>query len=110
MAALEGFSVIVEKFVTSCNIFIINKLHTSIEVLSFLLCWDYRWKCEFDTDARIENYFLLDGEQLGFYKNKCKSKYRAKRFIMQEMPIDLKKTALKRTSNVLLNMKIVDLD
>ena len=40
----------------------------------------------------------------------CKSKYRVKRFIVQEMPIDLKKVALKRTSNALLNMKIVDLD
>ena len=29
---------------------------------------------------------------------------------MQEMPIDLKKAALKRTANALLNMKIVDLD
>ena len=102
MAALEGFSVIVEKFVTSCNIFIINKLHTSIEVLSFLLRWDYRWKCEFDTDARIENYFHLDGEQLGFYKNKCKSKYRAKRFIMQEMPIDLKKNCTQENVKCLI--------
>ena len=33
------------------------------EMLSFLHRWDYSWKCEFDTDVKIENYHH-DGEQL----------------------------------------------
>ena len=37
-------------------------------ILSFLHRWDYCWKCEFDTDVKIENYYQHDGEQLGFYK------------------------------------------
>ena len=37
-------------------------------MLSFLHRWDYCWKCEFDTDVKIENYYHHDGEQLGFYK------------------------------------------
>ena len=39
-------------------------------MLSFLHPWDYCWKCEFDTDVKIENYYQHDGEQLGFYKKK----------------------------------------
>ena len=35
------------------NIFIIKK-YTSSEMLSFLYRWDYYWKCEFDTDVKIE--------------------------------------------------------
>ena len=37
-------------------------------MLSFLHRWDYCWKCEFDTDVKVENYYHHDGEQLGFYK------------------------------------------
>ena len=50
--------------------------HTSSEMLSFLHRWDYCWKCEFDADVKIENYYQHGGEQLGFYK-KYISKYRA---------------------------------
>ena len=35
-------------------------------MLSFLHRWDYWWKCEFDTDVKIE-YIHHDGEQLSFY-------------------------------------------
>ena len=48
-------------------IFIIK--HISSEMLSFLHRWDYCLECEFDTDAKTENYYRHDGEQLGFYKN-----------------------------------------
>ena len=37
-------------------------------MLSFLPLWDYCWKCEFDTDVKIENYYHHGGEQLGFNK------------------------------------------
>ena len=37
-------------------------------MLSFLHRWDYCWKCEFDTDVKIENYNHHDGEQLLSYK------------------------------------------
>ena len=37
-------------------------------MLSFLHRWDYCWKCEFDTDVKIENYYHHDGEQWGFDK------------------------------------------
>ena len=37
-------------------------------MISFLYRWDYCWKCEFDTDVKIGNYYHHDGEQLGFYK------------------------------------------
>ena len=30
--------------------------------------WDYCWKCEFDTDIKIQSYYNHDGEQLLFYK------------------------------------------
>ena len=40
----------------SFNIFTIKKLHTSSEMLSFLPRWDCCWKCEFDTDLKVENY------------------------------------------------------
>ena len=39
-----------------------------IMMLSFFNHWDYRWKCEFDTDAKIEKYNDYDGEQLLFYE------------------------------------------
>ena len=29
---------------------------------------DYRWKCEFDTDVKIQNYYHHDGQQSDFYK------------------------------------------
>ena len=46
-------------------------------MLSFLHCWDYCWKCEFDINVKIENYNHHDGEQLLFYekvhiKTQCK--------------------------------------
>ena len=37
-------------------------------MLSFLPRWDYYWKCECDTDVKIENYYHHDEELLGFYK------------------------------------------
>ena len=37
-------------------------------MLSVLHRWDYCWKCEFDTDVKIENCYHHDGEQLGFYE------------------------------------------
>ena len=36
-------------------------------MLSFLHRWDY-WKCEFDTDVNIENYYHHHEEHLLFYK------------------------------------------
>ena len=42
--------------------------YASSEILAFLRPWDYYWKCEFDTDVKIENYYHHDGEQLGFHK------------------------------------------
>ena len=38
-------------------------------MLPFLHRWEYYWKSEFDTDAKIGNYYHHGGEQLGFYKN-----------------------------------------
>ena len=58
-------------------------------MLSFLHLWDYCWKCEFDTDVKIENYYHQDGEKLGFYK-KVNIKTQSKKknvlviFILQE--------------------------
>ena len=49
--------------------------NTSSEMLSYLRCWDYCWKREFDGDVKIENYYQNDGEQLGFYKNVQKGKH-----------------------------------
>ena len=44
-------------------------LPASIEMLPFLHRWDYCWKCELDTDVKIEVYYNGDnGEQLGLYK------------------------------------------
>ena len=37
-------------------------------MLSFFNNWGYRWKCEFDTDVKIEKYNDHDGEQLLFYE------------------------------------------
>ena len=37
--------------------------YTSSKLLSFLHCWDYCWKCEFDTDVKIENDYHYDREQ-----------------------------------------------
>ena len=37
-------------------------------MLSFLHRWDCCWKCQFDTDVKIENYNHHDGEQLLFLK------------------------------------------
>ena len=39
-----------------------------VMMLAFLHRWGYCWKCEFDTDVKIENYNHHDGEQLLFYK------------------------------------------
>ena len=40
-------------------------------MLSFLHRWDCCWKCQFDTDVKIENYNHHDGEQLLFLKKVC---------------------------------------
>ena len=53
--------------------------HKEVMMLSFLHLWDYCWKCEFDIDAKIDNYNHRDGEQLLFYKKVQISKHRAKR-------------------------------
>ena len=37
-------------------------------MLSFPYRRDYCWKCEFDTDVKIENYSNHDVEQSRFYK------------------------------------------
>ena len=37
-------------------------------MLSFLHRWDYWWKCEFETDVKIENFCNHDGEELLFDK------------------------------------------
>ena len=39
-------------------------------MLSFLCRWDYCWKCEFDTDVKIDVriFYHHDGEPLGFNK------------------------------------------
>ena len=77
-------------------------------MLSFLPRWDYCWKCEFDADVKIENYYHHDGEQLGFNK---KSIYQNTSFILQvTKDYNLTKTGLKRTSNDIFNMKIVNWD
>ena len=39
-------------------IFVIKK-HTSSEMLSFLHRWNYSWKCEFDTDIKIEQKIII---------------------------------------------------
>ena len=38
------------------------------EMLSVLHRWYCCWKCQFDTDVKIENYNHHDGEQLLFLK------------------------------------------
>ena len=54
-----------------CHITCFNKVY----LIVFFSCanmilhrWDYCWKCEFDINAKIENYNHHDGEQLLFYK------------------------------------------
>ena len=42
--------------------------HKEVIMLSFLHRPYYCWKCEFEIDARIENYNHHDGEKLLFYK------------------------------------------
>ena len=37
-------------------------------MLLFFHRWDYCWKCEFDINAKVENYYHHDGEQSGFYE------------------------------------------
>ena len=88
-------------------------------MLSFLHCWGCCWKCQFDTDVKIENYAHHDGEQLLFikkvyFKKKLHIKTQSKRkdvlviFILliynplyyckkRRTPIYLIKTVLKRT-------------
>ena len=57
---------------------------------------------------RIENYYHHDGEQLDFYK-KYISKHRAG-CSSEEFQFIWQKTALKRTSSTIFNMKKVGLD
>ena len=89
-----------------------KKLHTSSEILSFFHGWVLLLKCEFDTDVKIgNNYHHHDGEQVGFYKKvHIKTQQKALYCKKQTILIYLTKTALKRTSNAIFNMKIVDLD
>ena len=47
-------------------------------MLSFLHPWDYCWKCEFDIDVKIENYYHHDENNYSFIK-KYISKHRAKK-------------------------------
>ena len=47
-------------------------------MLSFLHHWDYCWKCEFDTNVKIENYYHHDEEQLVFYKVHVKTQSKKK--------------------------------
>ena len=64
---------------------------TSSEMLSFLRCWDYCWKCEFDTDVKIENYYHHDEEQSGFHE-KVRIKTQSKKKDVLIMFILLQKT------------------
>ena len=58
--------------------------------MSFLHRWEYDWKCKFDEDVKIKNYYQHDGEQLAFYikkhiKTQNKSKDILVDFILQEV-------------------------
>ena len=53
----QGFSVIVFSLKEFYDIFVI--VQTSSEMLSIVYCWDYCWKCEFDTDAQIERTKII---------------------------------------------------
>ena len=53
-------------------------------MLSFLHCWDAYWKCEVDTDVKIENYYYHDGEQLGFHKKTIY--YNAEKDVLRILP------------------------
>ena len=75
-------------------------------MLSFLPPWDYCWKCEFDTDVKIENYchYDHDGEQLGFYIKKItyqNTEEKALYYKKWRIPIYLTQTVPKRTSNAI---------
>ena len=81
-------------------------------MLSFIYCWDYCWKCEFDKDVKIENYNHHDGEQLLFYqkvliKTELKEEYSLYYCIIllkeRRTPIYLIKTVAKRNLNRTLN-------
>ena len=42
--------------------------HIKLDVM-IIHCWDYCWKCEFDTDVKKEKIFCHhNGEQWRFYK------------------------------------------
>ena len=86
-------------------------------MLSFLHRWDYCWKCEFDADVKIENYYHGDGEQILFYKiisqhtattrMSLKPLYCCKK---RRIPIYLIKSVLKRKSNAIFNIEKIDWD
>ena len=46
----------------------LQHFYHKVMMLSFIHCWDYCRKCEFDTDVKIENCNHHDGEQSIFYK------------------------------------------
>ena len=84
-------------------------------MLSFLHRWSYCWKCEFDTDVKIENYNHHKGEQLLFLKKNAYQKIEQKEgcscnlYIIalyyckkRRIPSYLIKTVLKRRSNAII--------
>ena len=101
--------------------------HKEVIMLSSLHRWDFCWKCEFFTDAKIENYNHHDGERLLFYRKvhiKTQSKKKDVLVIFiycfnyckkRGTPVYLITTALKknltRTLNAIIqHMKNIDLD
>ena len=73
------------------HIFIIKKLFYTLssDMLSFLYRWDYCWKCEFDTDVKIDRKLLPWWRTIRFLL-KSTSKHSKKMdiiviFILQEM-------------------------
>ena len=87
-----------------------------IKKLSFLRLWDYCWKCEFDTNVKIENFIITVMENNYFSIPKVHIKAQSKKkesscnlYIIalycckkRRIPIYLIKTVLKRTSNAII--------
>ena len=85
--------------------------------LSFLHRWDYCWKCEFDTDVKIEKYYHHDGKQLGFYKTVHIKRHRLSKrkdvlavFVLQETNYSNLFDKKPSKSNAIFSMKKVNLD
>ena len=78
--------------------------------------WDYCWKCEFDTDVKIGNYYH-DGKELGFYekvhiKTQSWKKDVLVIFILQEMKnsnLFDKNCNQENVKYTIFNMKKIDL-